>query len=144
MGFFLGNIPTNLTITGRRVLLYVDEGWGRDRVELIERVVLVALMNAKWSSGHELYLIAYLWRDAEATMVDLWRFTENPIDGISGPLADIRVMRDGQLTQEFGAASGNTLLVLGLEEKHRRGCEDLGQYLENRPILPKDMIVGVH
>ncbi len=143
MGFFQGNIPTSLTIQGRKVLVYVDEGWGRDRIELIESTVATAVQNAEWGSGQELYLIAYVWAEDNSSMVDLWRFTENPVDNISGPLADVRVMQDGKHTKEFGAASGNTLLVLGLEEAYRRNCKTLTEYLSKRPDLPKELIVKI-
>ncbi len=72
-------------------------------------------------------------------MVDVWQFAENPVDDISGPLVEVQVLRDGELTQERGVASGNTLIVLGLEELHRRMSDSSEEYLINRPSLPKEL-----
>ena len=72
-------------------------------------------------------------------MVDLWCFTKNPVDDISGPLVEAQVIRAGEPTLEQGIASGNTLIVLGLEEQQRRASKNLVDYLRSRPQLPADI-----
>ncbi|MEK7166963.1 MAG: hypothetical protein AAB732_00925, partial [Patescibacteria group bacterium] len=61
----------------------------------------------------------------------------------SGPLGDVRVYREGKLCNKLGFASGNTLIVLGYEERLRRQSKDLKSYL-NRPVpkLPLEIMNG--
>lgn len=131
-----------LLIGEHRVIYYIDEGWGDPTPLLIQSVLQEALRGAAWTEGVELYVVAFLWRDGLAPMVDLWRFTENPVDKVSGPLADVRIMRKGKIATEVGVASGNTLLVLGLEETHRRRCRTLEEYLSRVLKLPEELVVS--
>ncbi|MEK9129929.1 MAG: hypothetical protein AAB526_00810, partial [Patescibacteria group bacterium] len=61
----------------------------------------------------------------------------------SGPLGDVRVYREGKLCNKLGLASGNTLIVLGYEERLRRQSKDLKSYL-NRSVskLPLEIMNG--
>ena len=67
----------------------------------------------------------------------------NHVDDYSGPLGEVRVFRNGELSNNLGMASGNTLLVLGYEEKLRRQSKDLKGYLKGSvPKLPLELSNG--
>jgi hypothetical protein len=89
------------------------------------------------------YLIGFLWSYQGAKMLDLWKFEPNPVDERSGPLSECRVYRDGVEVKDIGISSGNTLLVLGYEEKLRRSKRSLKEYLEgDPPKLPHELLNG--
>lgn len=89
------------------------------------------------------YIIAFLWSLQGEKMVDMWKFNDNHVDDRSGPLGDVRVYREGALCNDVGLASGNTLLVLGYEEKMRRQSKDLKSYLGGpAPTLPLEIMNG--
>lgn len=135
MAFFVSGFPRLLTLCAGPVIIYVDEGWGPAFLSDVEASVTDAVRLARWSQT-ALYFIAFCWRDGPTPMVDLWSFTKNPVDDISGPLVEAQVIRAGKPTLERGIASGNTLIVLGLEEQHRRASKNLADYLSSRPHLP--------
>lgn len=91
------------------------------------------------------YIIAFIWSLNGDKMVDMWKFTENSIDDRSGPLGNIRVYREGKLCNDnnLDIVSGNTLIILGYEEKLRRQAKDLKSYLK-RPVpkLPLEIMNG--
>lgn len=89
------------------------------------------------------YIIAFIWSLDGEKMIDMWKFNDNHIDDRSGPLGDVRVYREGKLCNDIGLASGNTLLILGYEEKLRRQLKDLKSYL-NGPVrkLPLELMNG--
>lgn len=89
------------------------------------------------------YIIAFIWSFNGEKMVDIWKFTQNHVDDRSGPLGDVRVYREGQISKDLGLASGNTLLVLASEEKLRRQSKDLKDYLKgSSPKLPLELLNG--
>ena len=89
------------------------------------------------------YIIAFIWSLDGEKMIDIWKFNENHVDDRSGPLSDGRVYREGKLCTNMGLASGNTLLVLGHEEKLRRQSKDLKSYLSGPvPKLPLEIVNG--
>ena len=63
-------------------------------------------------------------------MVDMWKFQYNSVDDRSGPLSEVRVYKSGIRCDSIGLASGNTLFVLGHEEKLRRQAKNLEKYLK--------------
>lgn len=90
------------------------------------------------------YIISFIWDMDGDRMIDIWKFTENHVDDRSGPLGDVRVYREGKLCNNLGLASGNTLLVLGSEEKLRRQSSNLKSYLEGPvPKLPLEIVNGL-
>lgn len=90
------------------------------------------------------YLIIFIWAYRGDKMMDVWKFTENEVDDRSGPTGDIRIYRDGKICEGLGLASGNTLLVLGHEEKLRRQSKDLKSYLDGPvPKLPLEVVNGL-
>ncbi|MFH1838037.1 MAG: hypothetical protein ABH808_00860 [Candidatus Kuenenbacteria bacterium] len=87
------------------------------------------------------YIIAFIWSLDREKMIDIWKFNNNHVDDRSGPLSDVRVYKEGKLCNKLGLASGNTLLVLGYEEKTRRQSKDLKSYLkDSRPKLPLEIM----
>jgi hypothetical protein len=89
------------------------------------------------------YIIAFIWTLEGDKMIDIWKFTANSVDDRSGPLGDVRVYKNGKICKNIGISSGNTLLVLGYEEKIRRQAKDLKDYLEGEPPkLPLEIVNG--
>lgn len=89
------------------------------------------------------YYVVFIWDMDGDKMADIWKMNENYVDDRSGPLSEGRVYREGVLTTDLGLASGNTLLVLGYEEKMRRQSKDLNGYLQGPPPkLPLEVYNG--
>lgn len=89
------------------------------------------------------YLIVFIWSLDGRKMADIWKFIENPVDDRSGPLSDVRVYKEWKIYGDIWLASGNTLLVLGHEEKLRRQSKNLKDYLTGpRPDLPLEVMNG--
>lgn len=89
------------------------------------------------------YIIAFIWSFKGEKMADLWKFNNNHVDDRSGPLGNVKVYREGKSCNDLGLASGNTLLVLGYEEKLRRQSKDLESYLDGpAPKLPLEILNG--
>lgn len=87
------------------------------------------------------YIITFLWSLKGEKMIDIWKFNDNHVDDRSGPLGDVRVYREGKLCDKLGLASGNTLIVLGYEERLRRQSKDLKSYLSGPvPKLPLEIV----
>lgn len=83
------------------------------------------------------YSISFIWNYKSSRMIDFWKFNANYVDDRSGPLADVRIYKNDRICRDLGAASGNTLLVLGIEEKLRRKSKNLISYLKGpAPKLP--------
>jgi hypothetical protein len=90
------------------------------------------------------YLIAFIWSYNGEKMADIWKFNNNHVDDRSGPLSDVRVYREGLQCNNLGLASGNTLLVLGYEEKLRRQSKNIKEYLSGPlPKLPLEIMNSV-
>ncbi|MBP9691557.1 hypothetical protein KBD81_05770 [Candidatus Woesebacteria bacterium] len=90
------------------------------------------------------YIICFIWAMEGKKMVDVWKFVDNYVDDRSGPLGDVRVYKEGTISTDAGLASGNTLLVLGYEEKLRRQSKDLKDYLGGPiPRLPLEIMNGM-
>lgn len=122
------------------LIVYVDEGCEGVEDSHLETALIEAVAASQWNGKETQYFIAFCWATDGTVMVDLWRFTENPVDKVSGPLADLSVFQNGKKQTGFGVASGNTLLILGIEEQHRRRCRTLTAYLKASPRLPKGLI----
>jgi hypothetical protein len=93
--------------------------------------------------GKAHYVIGCIWNYQGDKMVDLWRFNSNFVDDRSGPLSEAKVFRNQRECADLGLASGNTLLVLGMEEKLRRQAPSLKDYLGGEPPhLPLEILNG--
>ncbi len=86
------------------------------------------------------YGIVFIWNFDGEKMLDFWKFNTNYVDDRSGPLANVRIYKNFERADELEVASGNTLLVLGIEEKLRRKSKDLPSYLKGpAPKLPSGL-----
>lgn len=89
------------------------------------------------------YIIAFIWSLNGEKMIDIWKFNNNHVDDRSGPLSNVKVYREGKICHNLGLASGNTLIVLGYEERLRRQSKDLKSYLNGPvPKLPLEIVNG--
>lgn len=83
------------------------------------------------------YYICFLWSDNTYKMMDIWKFKENTFDDRSGPLNQAYIFKNLDRLDLVDIGSGNTIMVLGYEEKARRQSKDIADYLNNnRPKLP--------
>src|SRR3989344_4021912 len=71
------------------------------------------------------FLITAAWGDNKDKMLDIFGYS-----GIS-----FYVLRNGVLSQEKEITCGDTLIVLGEEERYRRTTLDLTSYIENPPKI---------
>ena len=114
---------------------------GMDEKELEKYIVNIIKTDSYYDDST--YIIAFIWNMNGDRMIDIWKFNDNHVDDRSGPLGNVRVYREGKICNNLGLASGNTLLVLGYEEKLRRQSKNLKNYLEGpAPKLPLEIMNG--
>ena len=115
------------------VILYRDESAESFHLECLSHAVSQIRADAD-------YVICFVWEDEGDPMIDCWEFWQTNTWG-SGPLSSVRVYRGKKATHDIGVASGNTLIVLGLEEQARRESSSLQEYLAGvRPALPASLM----
>jgi len=87
--------------------------------------------------GQRHYRHSFVWRDGDNAMVDSWLST---LDDSGYPTSTVRVFKgyDEVDASDYGHAGGNTLLVLGEEEKLRRKFMKLGKGIEEFANRSKD------
>ncbi len=133
-------------LDGLQIIVWPDVGakdayQGFSRKEL-ENYIFGIIRADKYYTNAS-YIVIFLWSLDGEKMVDAWKFSENKIDNRSGPTGDARIYREGKLCTEKGLASGNTLMVLGYEEKLRRQAIELNKYLDGPPpTLPLEIMNG--
>jgi hypothetical protein len=133
--------PVNLNIEGIPSIIYFD-----NKVEQVlsrtEEAVIdhISGLPTQQDKPFDIdYRIIFLWKDGYDLMTDMWNYTALGIWD-SGPLANPIIFRREEITDAFGVASGNTLIVLGLEETHRRKVDNLQEYLTGpRAELPEEL-----
>lgn len=135
--------PKVFRIKGIPVIVYPAEGLekvlDRRNPNAIEEH-LNSLYEANGFPEDSNYHVVALWREENDVMTDVWVFTKLGSWG-SGPLADVNIFKGTQRETSIGVGSGNTLLMLGREEEHRRASESFGAYLDGpRPELPGLML----
>ena len=114
---------------------------GMNKKEVEDYIVNIIKSDSYYDDST--YIITIIWDMDGDRMVDIWKFNENHVDDRSGPLGDVRLYREGKICKDLGLASGNTLLILGHEEKLRRQSKDLKSYLEGpEPNLPLEIMNG--
>lgn len=136
----------NFFINGVQVIVWPDADAKKSYGGMDEKAIesyLADIINSDPYYSDAAYIIAFIWNMNGDRMVDMWKFNNNHIDDRSGPLGDVRVYREGKVCNDLGLASGNTLLVLGYEEKLRRQSKDLKSYLDGPvPVLPLEIVNG--
>jgi len=91
--------------------------------------------------GKAEYIVAFIWNYEGDKMIDMWKFDGNYVDDRSGPLSEAKIFRNQKECKDLGLASGNTLLVLGYEEKLRRQKINIKDYLKgDPPNLPLELL----
>lgn len=134
-------------IFGKQFIIYPDRdagktyaGWNYKQMkEFLENIFSE---NKKFFDKFD-YCVGFIWNYNGDKMIDLWKFSFNHVDDYSGPLSEVRVFRNGKKCQNLGMASGNTLLVLGYEEKLRRQSKNLKEFLAGPvPNLPLGLLNG--
>lgn len=135
MAFYLDGYSRIVISNGIPIILYVDESWEHNQLKGVPKHIdnicrdhLGFLNNAK-------YGIAFLWVNNGNKVVDLWRFSLNLEGNFSGPVSDVIILNGNSRKTDVGIASGDTLVVLGLEEQHRRCLDDMNEYLSSRPEI---------
>lgn len=109
----------------------------------LEKYILKIIESDAEYYADATYIVCFIWSYNVEKMVDVWKFNQNHVDDRSGPLGDVRVYKQGKVCADLGLASGNTLLVLGYEEKLRRQSKDLKGYLDGPvPELPLEIMNG--
>ena len=131
---------------GIQIIIWPDadakEAYKGDINDLRKHIIEIIDANANYYKDTS-YLIGFIWSYKGDKMLDLWKFNNNHVDDRSGPLGDVRVYRNGKVCTDLGLASGNTLLVLGYEEKLRRQSSSLSDYLKGPvPKLPLEIMNG--
>jgi hypothetical protein len=118
--------------------------------EVLERTAKVAsghLIHSLEASSDRLgsdfqcfdYLLAFLWAEQEARMVDFWGCVVDPNqEKWKGNAVEYHpwFTRNGQiLAVGEGAFCGEGISISNQEEEYRRTCKDLAEYLKNPPQI---------
>jgi len=134
-------------IDGKQVIVWPDKEavkayFGMSYKDIEKYIKEIIYKDEKYFKDSD-YLVAFMWRYKKDKMIDIWKFDSNYVDDRSGPLGEVRIYRNQSRCTNLGMASGNTLLVLGYEEKLRRQSKDLQEYLEGPPPgLPLEILNG--
>jgi hypothetical protein len=134
----------DLFIDNKQLILYPDADarqayWDMNVAEINQFIQEIVSQHQDFYKESD-YFIAFMWSFEWSKMLDLRKFNENYVDDRSGPLSECKVFMNGVQTQDFGLASGNTLLVLWYEERLRRSKRELKDYLHGEsPMLPMEI-----
>lgn len=99
-----------------------------------EHLILSLGMNLDLVDGAD-YILAAIWGDNSSKMIDIFKYSD--INNWPGnPDMGAFVLRDGVYVPEKREVTcGDTLIVLGQEEKYRRTTKDLTDYMEHPPEI---------
>ena len=142
MAYYSNGFPRLFRCGETPVIAYVIESWLAEELDSVESFIGTTLERNNVIPEDCLYSIAFAWRLGNKRMLDLWIFTKNHVHEPSGPLVSILLFSEFEPDKATEIASGNTILVLGIEEQHRRESRDLAAYFETRPALPDDILMG--
>jgi len=81
------------------------------------------------------YFIGGLWGDKKDRVIDVFGFSGVRENWQGNPDVHSWVVRNGVWRKENPITCGNMLRILGIEEEHRRGKENLTDYIFNPPKL---------
>jgi len=113
--------------------------------QLIQALILPAVEEADngglQSIGEPGHFVAILWLDGDQPAVDLWCFTGTEIS--NNPGVNFTYCNEDGFEPSATVTCGNSLVILGMEELHRRACGGpFNEYINGpRPTLP-DFLVG--
>lgn len=136
----------NFFLDGKQIIVWPDAdakiSYHDMNINELESYIL-GIVGADADFACASYAIVFMWSFEGHKMLDVWLFSGNYVDDRSGPLSDVKVYKDGEIVRNLGTASGNTLLVLGYEEKLRRQSNTLNSYLSGPPPqLPLEIVNG--
>jgi len=111
-------------------------------------VILSAFAYGEWavrtllrSEENLQYSIGIVWGDIDNDQKACDLFGYSGIEEWPGnPDVPLWVFRNGVLVKDLESC-GDSLILLGLEEQHRRKCKNLEEYLEKNPKLPEKLFV---
>lgn len=131
----------------KQIIIWPDadakESYKNDDLKSLEKYIFDIIEADTDYYSDTSYIIGFIWSYDGDKMIDVWKFNENHVDDRSGPLGNVRVYKNGKICTNMGLASGNTLLVLGYEEKLRRQSKNLKDYLGGPvPKLPLEIMNG--
>jgi hypothetical protein len=131
-------------VSGQRapVIIYPSVGLERAMPQTELAVVdhVSQLLHKYPLDVHIQYAVVILWDNDREAVADVWQFSKTETWG-SGPLVDVRVYSCAQPLSGQGISAGDGLLLLGAEERLRRSCDSLAEYLS---ICPRGgRLVGV-
>jgi hypothetical protein len=134
----------DIRVLGVQVIVYPDKdakaAFGARSWDDISELLTTLFKKDEAYYRASAYVIVFMWSYNGDRMFDVWRFTENHVDDRSGPLGEVMVYRNEERCTDLGLASGNTLLVLGHEERLRRQSADTTTYLKGKsPQLPLEI-----
>lgn len=90
------------------------------------------------------YLLAAMWGCDEKKIIDLFAFSDIG-DWPGNPDVAAFVLENGVYAPENKKITcGDTLMVLGIEEKHRRRCTNLDDYMRRPPGIPDLTITALY
>ncbi len=136
--------PLSIQIKGKAVIVYPDQGLEKvmHRNAASVKKHIEELCNMHSLPKDIDYQIIMLWAEDKDPVTDMWIFTKTDAWG-SGPLVDVKIFRGYREVNDIGVGSGNTLIVLGKEEEHRRRSQNLESYLSGpRPKLPDFLLLN--
>jgi hypothetical protein len=135
-------------VFNKPLIIYPDSGAktaykDETKESLCKDISKIIIDNSDFYKNYD-YLIGFIWSDdGKSKMIDLWMFSSNHVDDRSGPLGDVKVFKNGNICNMDGLVSGNTLIILGYEERLRRQSGSLTNYLKQvPPKLPFEMMNG--
>lgn len=80
------------------------------------------------------YLIFFTWGSGNTKMVDLFRYSDTK-KWPGNPDIDKYVFKNGIYSPYDRTMCGDSLIILGAEESHRRDMSSLKEYMENPPAI---------
>lgn len=78
------------------------------------------------------YMLAAIWGNENSKMIDVFKYTDVK-DWPGNPDVSAFVMQNGVYIPRKEITCGDTLIVLGIEEKYRRTTKSLKEYMKNPP-----------
>ena len=137
-------ISTKIKLNNKSIILYPEIG--------IEKIVgnkpeiISNHLSRLYRSNTEVlnkgdYHIIILWHDQKDMMTDIWIHTlSSGLEEYS--TIDVVNFRNEKRYFDQGITSGDGLILLGAEEEKRRKSNSLDEYLNNREIKLKDIVLS--
>ena len=130
-GFYNAEV---VKVDDKSLIIYPDlsllSAWSDNKQVLINEISQIITADKSYYNEFE-YMICFAWADGPKKMLDVWKYYKNDFDEASGYLSDVKIYEDGKEVTIAGVASGQSLMILGLEENFRRQCANKMDYFKN-------------